>query len=310
MIYPGFINVANIAAKWAKADVAWKAGDKKPRQNFINSWLGECWVEKEKETDASKLITHIGIYKKETIPDGVQMITLGIDVQMDHIWFKAVGWGYRSEAWSIEEGRIETGDIKQIKNWAAVEELIIKNWHYENNDKHTLSAVLTAVDCGDFQEVVIEFCARMQSLGLAVIPTKGSGIGKYEIFTTVKIRGGKMLRYDLNVNNIKNRLYRQLYEIKDSGPGYWHLHTETSQEVLDHLSSEEQVSEKSSHRKEMLRWQPKGHRPNHLWDAAVYAAAAAEIAGVHTLRAIDDQPKKNEKFGKETKTEKPIKTHY
>lgn len=286
MIYPGFSTLSKIAYQKAQATVAKKNGDKKKLQNYINSWLGENWIEKEKETAIDRLLPHIGTHKIETVPDGVQIITIGIDVQMDHIWFKAAGWGYRSEVWSVEEGRIETGDVKQMQNWDIVEELIIKNWHFANDDKKTLSAILTAVDCGDFQEEVIEFCARMQSKGLAVIPVKGSGLGKYEIYKSEKIRGGKMLRYDLNVNNIKNRLFRLLYEVKDSGPGFWHLHSETSQEVLEHLTSEHQIAEKVSLRKTRLIWQPKGeHKANHLWDAAVYATAAAEIAGVHTLRA-------------------------
>jgi phage terminase large subunit GpA-like protein len=282
MIYPGFINVANIAAKWAKADVAWKSGDKKPRQNFINSWLGECWVEKEKETDTAKLMTHISTHEAGEIPAGVQMLTCGIDVQMDHVWYAVDGWGFRSEVWSIEEGRIETGDVRQLQNYGLIEQLLYRVWN------QNLPLSLTGIDCGDWQDQIFDFCAKMQRQGVPIIPVKGSGTGKFDIYTTSKVLGGSLLRYDLNVNNIKNRLYRLMYETSDSGPGYMHLHKDTSPEVLEHLTSEHQVPKKVSLRREVLEWQPKTqHKPNHLWDCHVYAAAAAEIAGVRMLRAIE-----------------------
>lgn len=287
MIYPGFLTLNKIAYQKALATAAGKTGDKGKLQNYVNSWLGENWIEKEKETAADRLIPHIGSHKVETIPDGVQMITIGIDVQMDHIWFEAVGWGYRSEVWSIEEGRIETGDTRQLSNWGPVEELLQKNWHFADDDKKTLSMVLGGIDCGEWQDVVFDFCLKMQKMGIPVVPMKGSGTGKYDIFTTAPVLNKSLLRYDLNVNNIKDRLYRLLYETADSGPGFWHLHAGTSQEVLEHLSSEQQVPEKMSIRKTKLVWLPKAeHKPNHLWDAAVYATAAAEIAGVRMLQAL------------------------
>lgn len=307
MIYPGFVTIATMAFTWAKAQHALKAGDKKPLQNYINSWLGENWVEKEKETAADRLTTHISTHPKAAVPDGVQMITIGIDVQMDHVWFVAAGWGYRSEVWTIEEGRIETGDVRQLANWKAVEELIIKNWHLINDDKQTMAARMVAIDCGNWQEQVLDFCFKMQRMGLAVIPTKGATTGRYEIFTTAKVKGGVMLRYDLNVNNIKNRLYRFLYETQDSGPGFWHLHADTTQEIREHLSSEHQVPEKISLRNTQLVWKLKTeHKPNHLWDAAVYATAAAEIAGVQRLQ---DPNRTVKKENREFKRDEDARIH-
>jgi phage terminase large subunit GpA-like protein len=285
MIYPGFLTLSSIAHEWAAAQNALKSGNKGPLQNFINSWLGENWIEKEKETAADRLVPHIGTYKKETVPDGVQIITIGIDQQMDHVWYIVAGWGYRCEIWTIEEGRLETGDVRQLANWEMVEDLICKNWHLAGDDKQTKSAVLTAIDCGDQQEAVFDFCMKCQKQGLAAIPVKGSGLGKFDIYRPVKVRNDKLVRYDLNVNNIKNKLFRFMYETTDSGPSFWHLHSETSAEVREHLASEHLVPEKASLRKTNLVWQPKAdHKPNHLWDAAVYATAAAEIAGVHLLR--------------------------
>jgi len=293
MIYPGFTTISAMAFTWASAQSKLKAGRKKPLQNYVNSWLGEDWIEKEKETAADRLIPHISTHKIETVPDGAQMLTIGIDVQMDHIWFVAAGWGYRSEVWTIEEGRIETGDIRQLKNWGLIEELLNKAWHFADDDKKTMSSRLALIDCGEWQDVVFDFCLKMQKQGIPVFPCKGSGTGRYDIFTTTPVLNKKLLRYDLNVNNIKDRVFRLLYETEDSGPGFWHLHEGTSQEVLEHLSSEHQVPERMSLRKSKLVWLPKAdHKANHLWDAAVYATAAAEIAGVRMIRDPNTPVKK------------------
>ena len=103
-----------------------------------------------------------------------------------------------------------------------------------------------------------------------------------------------------------------MYETENSGPSYWHFHAETSQEIREHLSSEYLVAEKISLRKTNLVWKPKAeHKPNHLWDAAVYATAAAEIAGVHTLRdPAATRDKTTYSAEKETQTDRPIKTKY
>jgi len=59
-----------------------------------------------------------------------------------------------------------------------------------------------------------------------------------------------------------------------------------------HLSSEEQRILCHGFRKEEL-WRPKkGAGPNHLWDCAVYATAAAELVGVGRLEAPIVKPTK------------------
>lgn len=293
MLYPGFLTISVLAAEWAKADMAWKAGDKGPKQNFFNSRMGEGFEEREKETDEEKIMLHIGSYEPDIVPHGCQMLTCGIDVQMDHVWFAVDGYGYLSEAWSISEGRIETGDIRQLANWGPVEEFLHKVWPLADDNEKQLACTLTGIDCGNWQDVVIDFCRKMQRQGLPVVPTKGSGTGRYDIYTASKIAGGTMIRYDLNVNNIKNGLYRLLYESQDPGPGYMHLHKNTSPEVIGHLSSEHQTPKKISFRNTILVWKLKTeYKANHLWDAKVIARAMAEIAGVRMLRDPNQPVKK------------------
>ena len=94
-----------------------------------------------------------------------------------------------------------------------------------------------------------------------------------------------LVRYHLNVNSIKDRLFRLLFETAEPGPGYFHLPRDTSAEIKAHLTSEEQRIFYKGFAKQAV-WQPKkGGGPNHLWDCGVYATAAAELAGVGRLEA-------------------------
>ncbi|GAI65059.1 unnamed protein product, partial [marine sediment metagenome] len=116
-------------------------------------------------------------------------------------------------------------------------------------------------------------------------------------FRVVKIAGGTMLRYDLNVNDYKSRVYRLLFDSDVPGPGYWHLNADTTDEVINHLTAEEQrqVRNRRSQRYELAWVLKKEHLANHLWDCKVYSALAAEICGAHSLRSLEElkpKPKK------------------
>lgn len=280
MLYPGFMTIDRMAVKWADAQVYKTMGDIGPLQDFINSYLGEPFEEREKETKESLLVSHIGSHKPETIPKGVQLITGGFDVQLDHVWFSILGWGYMSEVWSIIEGRLETGDTSLLENYKLLEEMLEMQWPLAEDEQHKGVIHRAAIDCNYRPDVVFDFCIRHSD---TIVPVRGDDSVKSKIYRAVRLTGGRLIRYDLNTNAIKDRLYRLLYESVTPGPGYFHLHAETTGETLEHLASEEQRKRKAGRHFDMV-WVQKPHKPNHLWDCDVYAIFAAELAGVRMLR--------------------------
>jgi phage terminase large subunit GpA-like protein len=307
MLYPGFQTVDRLAAKWADAQIYKRIGDIGPLQDFINSQLGEPFEEREKETDESVLIKHIDNYKPETVPAGVQMITAGLDVQLDHVWFYIVGWGYMSEAWSITEGRLETGDTSLLENYKLVEELLQMAWPLKENPSIKGGIYRAAIDCAYRTDVIYDLCRRH---GDVLIPVRGDDFVKNKIFRATKVAGMTLIRYDLNTNALKDRLYRLLYESIAAGPGYFHLHAETTGETLQQLASEEQRPIRIG-RHFYKNWFRKD-RLNHLWDCATYATFAAELSGARTLReltATKPVERKMEIKSQEGQTKK-IRTQY
>jgi len=297
MLYPGFLTIATLAADWVKADLAWKAGDKAKKQNFINSRMGESWEEKEKETSIDKIKLHIGSHKQDTIPAGVQMLTAGIDVQLDHLYVLIEGWGYLSESWLIMATRLETGDTRLIENYRSLEELLAKTW-ITDDGLYKLFINRAAIDMRFRGDVIVDLCKKCRTGNL--IPIMGDATVTKALYRASKIAGGTITRYDLNTNALKDRVFRQLFETAASGPGYMHLSGDIMPDVIEQLAAEHQVLVRNRRtKKQELVWIPKeDHKPNHYLDCKVYSTAAAEIAGVRTLQSLEEiQPAESRKVG-------------
>lgn len=297
MLHPVFQTMDDLAGDWANAMLAKKAGNIKPLQDFINSQLAEPWKETEKATSRKQLQFHIGTYRKGTVPAGVQILSCGVDVQLDHVWVSVDGWGYLSESWSIFEGRLETGDTKEFENLEVLRRFLKTTWVSADDPDLKFFIYKTAIDTGYRPEVIKDFCRKCKELD--IIPVRGDDSVWTRPFRAVKIAGGTMIRYDLNVNEYKNRLYRLLFDSAVPGPGYWHLNADTTEETLSHLTAEEQRHPVRPRRKrghELVWMLKKEHTPNHLWDCKLYSSFAAELCGAHSLPSLEEiKPKQTKK---------------
>ncbi len=289
MLYPGFMTADILATEWAEAMKAKKAGDLEPLQDFINSRCAESWEETEKETDEDKLRPHIGSYEPRVIPAGCQALTVGFDVQLDHVYFRVDGWGYLSEVWSIDEGRIETGSTLQLENYEPVLRFLQTTYPMASNPDKKMGIWMAGMDSGYRPDVVYDFCRTCRDV--VCHPTKGDDSVKKQTFRASKVAGGTQIRYDINVGVFKDRLYRLLFDSQVPGPGYFHLHRDTDDEVLRHLTGEKLIPIRKGKKTEM-RWVPKSqHWPNHYWDCDVIASFIADLFG---FRRLTDPNEKKE----------------
>lgn len=295
MLHPAFQIIDDLAGDWAAAILAKKAGIIKPLQDYINSQLAEPWKETEKATSRKQLQFHIGTYRQGTVPAGVQMLSCGVDIQIDHVWVSVDGWGYLSEAWSIFEGRLETGDTKELENLEVLRRFLKTTWISADDPDLKFFIYKTAIDVGYRPDVIKDFCSQCKELD--IIQVRGDDSVRTRPFRAVKIAGGTMIRYDLNVNEYKNRLYRLLFDSAVPGPGYWHLSKDTTDETINHLTAEEQrpIRTRRKQRYELMWVLKKEHLPNHLWDCKVYSSVAAELSGAHSLQSLEVKPKQPKK---------------
>ena len=226
MLHPVFQTMDDLAGDWANAIMAKKSGNIKPLQDYINSQLAEPWKETEKATSKKQLQLHIGNYRQGTVPAGVQLLSCGIDVQIDHAGVCVDGWGYLSEVWSIFEGRLETGDTKELENFEVLRRFLSTTWVSVDDPDLKFFIYKSAIDVGYRPEVINDFCSQCKELD--IIQVRGDDSVRTRPFRAIKIAGGTMIRYDLNVNEYKNRIYRLLFDSAVPGPGYWHTNKDNT----------------------------------------------------------------------------------
>jgi phage terminase large subunit GpA-like protein len=281
MLHPHFMTMGRMAAQWAEAQEHLKAGDAGPLQDFINSQLGEAWVETAKAADPQQLASHVGEVPMGLLPEAVQVVTAGVDLQIDHAWLIILGWGFLSECWVIHAQRVETGDTSVLKNWTLLRELLATVLPRAARPEMGLPLSKIAFDCNYRRDEVLDFCR--QAAELPIVPVRGDPACR-TLIRTAKV--GSDIRYDLNTGAYKDRLAR-LVESRSPGPGYLHLPADLGQlapELLEHFSAEQRRPIRDRRGVVGHEWVKRANRANHLWDAAVYATAAADLAGARLIR--------------------------
>lgn len=292
MLHPMVETVTNLVCQFVNAQRAKKMGNIQPLKDFFNSQLARPWREKKADTDIEILRGHVGGYSKGKVPPGVRMLTAGLDVQLDHVYIRVIGWGYLAEHWSVFEQRIETGPTDQLENMLKVRPYLAMTFPLMTDSELTMRITLSAIDRKYNSDVVDAFCVSCIGTA-AIIPVAGDDRVSRTMWRTGAAAGGKLKRYDLNVTAYKDSLYRSYFEAQTPGPGYGHLHKDTPYEVLEHLTSEEKKIGRKGERIIWIRWMLKNEgKANHYWDCDVYARAAAEIAGLWTLTGPQREQKK------------------
>jgi len=283
MLHPGVETVANLTAEFVNTQKAKKTGNIQPLKDFWNSQLARTWKEERATTDIEILRKHIGKYPKGKIPAGCQMLTAGLDVQLDHVFLRVLGWGYLGEFWSVFEERIETGPTDRVENLVKLIPYMAMRFELMADPDKVMRIALAAIDRQYNAESVDALCVRCAGV-VPLIPVAGDDKLSKQAWVVGKTAGGFLKLYRLNVTAYKDALFRGYFEATVAGPGYGHLHNGTEHIVLEHLTSEKKIIERLGERIKWIGWVTK--KPglaNHYWDCDVYARAAADIAGLWSL---------------------------
>ena len=145
-------------------------------QNFTNSWLAEPWEDTKLKTSADLVRERQTDIEAYQLPSWTKLLTGGVDVQENCIYWTIRAWGDYLTSQNIAHG--------QALGWEDV--IKVMNLEYKLPDGTPLIVNLCLVDSGDQTDSVYEFCYENTEWAL---PCKGSSkslLGYYNISTVGK----------------------------------------------------------------------------------------------------------------------------
>ena len=135
-------------------------GSTRKMQVVYNTCFGELWEDRGDLEDEDSLMARREEYPAE-LPEGVLVLTAGVDTQDDRMEYEIVGHGHFGETWGIEKG-IVMGRPDDDAVWAQLDELVFDRvLRFENGVGLKMS--MSFVDEGGHftQEVRMQCRARL-----------------------------------------------------------------------------------------------------------------------------------------------------
>lgn len=276
-------------------DMAYKflsAKDEPERlMNFINSWLAKPWENKANRMQSDIVLEKKLNYLRGTMPAEAQLVTCGVDVQLDHFWYSVRAWGPHLTSWLVDYGRVET--------WGDVETVINRDYADTNGEVRNIN--LACIDSGYNTDEVYSFCAQHMDVA---IPTKGASTplrARYSVTVLDKAVGFGLRLYNFDTNQMKDFIAGRL-GVDAGAAGSWNVCKDVEPYYADQICAEQKVEYKDKKGRITLRWEPiSSHAQNHLLDTETNSALAAEILGVRYLMEPDteemSEPEENDWLG-------------
>ena len=280
---------------------------------FYNTVLGELWEDRGDLEDEDTMLARredYGTAEDGTpveLPDGVLVLTCGVDTQDDRLEYEVVGHGHYGETWGIKKGII-MGDPNYDEPWERLDEVVSHVYKFRNGRGLTVS--MTCVDSGGHktQSVYMQTRARLQRRIFAIKGQGGDGIPYTKPPSKVKIVvGGKTVGqtwlYSIGVDAGKAAIMAAL-KVQEAGPKYCHFPRDNDRgydlNFFNGLLSEKMVMKTERGRTRWAWEKLKGHERNEALDCRNYALAAFRIldpdldAVERRLRGLDSPGKQPE----------------
>lgn len=251
-------------------------------QVCFNTQFGKLWENRGGMESDDVYLARREKYDAE-IPEGVIVLTCGVDTQDDRLEYEVVGYGHFGESWGIKAGII-MGQPDTDEVWQALDDVI--SHPYAFADGRTLKISLTFVDeGGHYTQEVRRRCLERQRQN--VFPIKGEdGSTNRDIPYTSPpkkqkiIIGGKFIDYvwvyAIGVSDGKQIIFDNL-RVQTPGPKYCHfpLRDDYGPAYFKGLLSEHLVYNEKL--KNPWQWEKiPGHERNERLDCRNYANAACK----------------------------------
>ena len=250
-------------------------------QVVYNTLFGELWEDRGGLEDEDTYMARRDQYNAE-LPEGVLVLTCGVDTQDDRLEYEVVGYGLHGETWGIKRGQI-MGRPDDPVTWAVLDDIIDHVYRFENGKGLKIS--MTLVDEGGHFTQDVRLQCR-QRIGKKVYCCKGF-FGERPYTQPPKqmkivIRGkflGTCWQYQIGVDSGKQNIMDNM-RVQSPGPRYCHFPVNEDRgyghAFFVGLLSEHLVYVSGS--KHPWQWKPiPGHERNEPLDCRNYANACFKI---------------------------------
>ncbi|CUY56469.1 phage terminase large subunit family protein [Serratia marcescens] len=278
-IWAGYSLFPNAAWKYLVAEWLRVKNDPLMRQTFINLVLGEPYEDRgEKALSEKRLLERCEVYAAE-VPDGVAVLTAGIDTQDGRFEIEVTGWGRNEESWSIAFDVIE-GDLETNEPWQRLDAYLKQVWRRADGRGFTIMAA--CMDSGGHHtQKVYEFAK--ERLGRRIWAIKGEsarGGKRSPVWPTKKPTSKSKASFKpiiIGVNAAKDTIRGRLH-IDPPAPGepaasFMHFPADRDLNYFSQLLAERSVLKVSGGQRYRV-WEQLPGRANEALDCRVYSYAA------------------------------------
>ena len=271
-------------------------GDTAKLQVVYNTSFGELWEDRGDLEDEDSLMARREDYgtnednQPVEVPEGVLVLTCGVDTQDDRLEYEVVGFGHFGESWGIRKGII-MGRPDDEATWAQLDDVIDHVYRYADGIGTRIS--MTFVDEGGHftQEVRLNTRARIAKKVFCIKGMPGpdrpftDAPKKQKIMVNGKAIG-TCWQYQIGVDSGKQIIMSNL-SVQTPGSKYCHFpkRDDYGSRYFNGLLSER--LEYLQNRKQPWQWvKLPGHERNEALDCRNYALAAFKALPVN-LDEID-----------------------
>lgn len=269
-IYSIFVSWSDMAKKFLDTK-----DDPEEFQDFVNSWLGEPWEDTKLKTSAELVLDRQTNIEQFIVPSWTKMLTGGVDVQENCLYWTIRAWGDYITSQNIAHGQAQSfEDIERIMNMS-----------YAKETGEQMMIQLCLVDSGDQTDMVYDFCYYNSDWAY---PVKGSSNGMLSHYKLSTVNKPGTKEQGMTLVLVDGGKYKDMIAgrmRKENGRGSWMVYKECDMEYAQQVTAEHKVTVNK-----VLKWIPKtSHADNHYLDCEVYAFAAADILGVRSLYLQNEQ---------------------
>lgn len=267
-LYSPFIRFSQIAREFMDSK-----DDPEKLQNFVNSWLAEAWEDTKLKTSAELVLERQTELPAYVVPEWTKLITGGVDVQQNCLYWTIRAWGDYITSQNIAHG--------QAFSFAEIE--AVMNLEYKTASGIPCIVNLVLVDSGDDTDNVYDFCAMNAEWAL---PCKGSSNPMQNHFKISTVNKDSSKAYGMNLIIVDGGKYKDMIAgrmRKPNGRGSWMVYNGCDMEYAQQVTAEHKINVKNGTKVRQEWVEKSSHADNHYLDTEVYAMAAADTLGVRML---------------------------